>query len=227
LPDLTETIQLNCEAVIFDLDGVQVDSSACIEKHWRLWTAKHGLDAAKILSVMHGRRTVESMRLVAPHLEVEKEAAQLEAVEAVDIEGVVEIAGARALMQALPVGRWAIATSGGTAMATNRLACTGLPIPPVLITADDVSRGKPDPEPYLLAAQGLGFAPSDCVVIEDAPAGIQAARAAGMRVLAVATTHAPGELVEADLIVERLLDLQLLVGQPGAAGLSLMIRPQK
>ena len=225
--DLTNTIQFDCEAVIFDLDGVLVDSTACIEKHWRLWAAKHGFDPAKILSVMHGRRTVESMRLVAPHLEVEQEAAQLEAIEAVDTEGVVEIAGAKALMEALPIGRWAIATSGGTVMATNRLIYIGLPIPPVLITADDVSRGKPDPEPYLLAAKGLGFAPSACVVIEDAPAGIQAARAAGMRVIAVATTHAPEELVEADVIVERLLDLQLVPGQPATAGLSLIVRPQK
>jgi mannitol-1-/sugar-/sorbitol-6-phosphatase len=140
---------------------------------------------------------------------------------------VLEIAGARALMEALPVGRWAIATSGGTAMATNRLACTGLPVLPVLITADDVSRGKPDPEPYLLAAKGLGFAPSACVVIEDAPAGIQADRAAGMRVIAVATTHGPEELVEADIIIERLLDLQLLTGQPATANLSLIARLQR
>lgn len=202
-------MQFECKAIIFDLDGVLVDSSACVEKHWTLWAAKHQLDASKILAIAHGRRSVETIRLIAPLLDAEQEATLIEADAAFDTEGICEIAGAANLLKSLPRECWAIATSGTPNIATTRLAHIGLPTPDVFITAQDVTNGKPHPEVYLLAAQRLGIAPQDCVVVEDAPAGIQAARNAGMRVIAVATTHAPSELAQADGIACRLSDIQV------------------
>jgi sugar-phosphatase len=207
-------IELECDAVLFDLDGVLVDSTACVERHWRRWTAEHGLDADETMRFAHGRPTVDTIRLVAPHLAAEVEAARLNAAEAFDTEGVVTIHGAVELVRALPAAAWAIATSGTRDTALTRLRHTGLPVPAVLITADDITRGKPDPQPYLLAAAGLKVPRERCVVIEDAPAGIAAGRAAGMRVVAVATTHAPLELEDADVRASRLTDIAIQLQPP-------------
>lgn len=201
--------RLECSAVIFDLDGVLVDSTACIERHWQLWAAKHKLNLEKVLDAAHGRRTIETVRLVAPHLDSAVEAAQLEIDEAFDTNGVVEIKGAAELLRSLPPHQWAISTSGTRDTATTRINHTGLPMPNVLVTANDVTRGKPDPEPYLLAASQLGIAPSECVVVENAPAGIQAALNACMRVIAVATTHSATELTSADILAGSITDVQI------------------
>jgi sugar-phosphatase len=200
-----------CRAVIFDLDGVLVDSAACIEFHWQQWAATHCLDIDEVLAVSPGRPTIETIKLVAPHLDVEAETVALERNESVDTNGVYKIEGAAELVRSLPVDRWAIATSGILATATTRIMHTGLTMPDTLVTADDVERGKPDPEPYLLAAGCLGIDPQDCVVIEDAPAGIQAGLAAGMRVIAVESTHPPDALGDADAIVPRLQDIRITV----------------
>jgi len=211
---------LQCDAVIFDLDGVLVDSTAAIERHWRQWAAGHGLDPEEIMRVAHGMRTVETIRVVAPHLDAEEEAAYFEASEAADTDGLVEIDGAVRLTQALPEDSWAVATSGSRDIAMTRLTHVGLPVPTVLVTADDVKRGKPDPEVYLLAAERLGVAPERCIVVEDSPAGIEAALAAGMRVVAVATTHAQEELERADVLAMRLSDIKVLANsyQKGDSG---------
>lgn len=201
--------EIRCDAVLFDLDGVLVDSAACVERHWRLWAERHHLDADAIMPFAHGRPTVESIRLVAPHLPAEAEAAVLNAAEGFDTDGVVAVEGAAALVRSLPSTAWAIATSGTRDTALTRLRHTGVPVPSVLITADDVARGKPDPEAYLRAAAGLGVLPKHCVVVEDAPAGISAARAAGMRVVALVTTHPRSELGEADVRATRLTDLRI------------------
>lgn len=139
----------NCDAVLFDLDGVLVDSATCVERHWRRWAAEHGLDREKIMRFAHGRPTVETIRLVVPHLPAEVEAARLDASEAFDTGGVAAILGAAELVRPLPRNAWAIATSGTRAVALIRLRHTGLPLPAVLITADDVKRGKPNPEGML------------------------------------------------------------------------------
>ena len=201
--------ELECDAVLFDLDGVLVDSALCVERHWRRWAAEHHLDRDEIMRVAHGRPTVETIRLVAPHLPAEEEAARLDAGEAFDTDGVMAIDGAAQLVRSLPPDAWAIATSGTRDTAMTRLRHTRLPVPAVLITADEVKRGKPSPEAYLLAAAQLDVRPERCVVVEDAPAGVSAARAAGMRVIAVATTHSHIELGEADIRAERLVDIQI------------------
>jgi sugar-phosphatase len=199
----------DCDAVLFDLDGVLVDSAACVERHWRRWAAEHGLDSEEIMRFAHGRPTVETIRLVAPHLPAELEAARLDASEAFDTDGVVAILGAAELLRSLPRNVWAIATSGTRDTAVTRLGHTGLPLPAVLITADDVKRGKPNPEAYLLAAAKLDVAPERCVVVEDAPTGIKAAHAAAMRVVALATTHSQAELSAADVTAAQLADVQI------------------
>ena len=211
---MTVETTLQCDAVIFDIDGVLVDSTALVERHWREWAAQHGLGFAASMEVAHGRPSVETLRLVAPHLDAEAEAAKMDAGEAFDTDGLVRIEGAAELVCSVPE-RWrAVVTSGSRAIARTRLEFAGVPEPGVLVTSDVVERGKPDPESHLLAAERLGVAPEKCVVIEDAPAGIKAARAAGMRVVAVATTHAPEELAEADVVVARLADIAV----QGSAG---------
>ena len=196
--------ELPCDAVLFDLDGVLIDSSSCITRHWEVWAARHDLDLSVIMQAAHGIRTVETMRLVAPHLDVEKEAERFTAGEIADTDGVVVIEGAADLLAALPQDAWAVVTSGSAELATARLRRVGLPVPSVLVTADDVRRGKPAPDPYLLGAARLGLPVDRCVAVEDSPAGIQAACAAGMRVIGIAATHAPGELERSTVVVGRL-----------------------
>ena len=201
---------LTCDAIIFDLDGVLVDSNGIAERHLRAWTDRHGVSFEHIASLHHGRTTVETIRLVAPHLDAKIEAALLEGAEAVDTDGLVAFAGAAQLLAGLPRERWAIATSGTRQTAMIRLSFVGLPLPNVLVTADDVAAGKPSPEPYLLTARRLRVDPTRCVVIEDAPAGIASARAAGARVIGVTSTNSADKLVGADIIVGRLADLRIV-----------------
>lgn len=208
-----KVIEIPCDALLFDLDGVLVDSSRTIEHHWRMWAARRQIDLDEVLRNAHGRRTVETIRIVAPHLDAEAEAAALDAAETVDTSQLAMIDGAPRLLGSIPSSAWAVATSGPRQMAITRLSFAGLPIPKVLISGQDVKNGKPDPEPFLAAAAGLGIAPSKCVVIEDAPAGIQAARSAGMRVIAVASTHPAEDLSQADVITRRLADIEMVARQ--------------
>jgi sugar-phosphatase len=202
--------EIACEALLFDLDGVLIDSTSCIMRHWQEWTRQHGLEMAAVMEMAHGLRTVETMRLVAPHLDAEKEAERFTAVEVADTEGVVKIEGALEMLEGLPEGAWAIVTSGGRELAQARLRRAGLPVPEMLVSGDDVRRGKPAPEPYLVGAERLGKAAERYVVIEDAPAGIEAARAAGMRVIGIAATHSREELDRA-AVVDRLSALRIVV----------------
>ena len=201
--------ELPCDALLFDLDGVLIDSSPAIVRAWRKWGARHGIDVADIMRVAHGVRSVETIWLVAPHLDAEQEAAWLTALEVRDTDGVIAMPGAQALLASLPIDAWTIVTSGCAELATARLRAAGLPIPAQIVTADDVTQGKPAPEPYLLGAARLGLAPERCLVVEDAPAGVQAGRSAGMRVLGVGSTHAPDELLAtgATVVVARLAEL--------------------
>jgi mannitol-1-/sugar-/sorbitol-6-phosphatase len=179
---------VDCDALLFDMDGTLVDSREIVERLWLRWAAGHGLSADAILAVAHGRRTLETMQLVAPHLATPEEAARLDALEAQEDGHETAVPGAAALLSALPPDRWAVVTSAGRKLAAARLAAVGLPVPRVLVGADDVVRGKPSPEGYLRAAGLFGVAPERCVVLEDTPAGAQAGRAAGARVVGLRTT---------------------------------------
>jgi mannitol-1-/sugar-/sorbitol-6-phosphatase len=196
-------------AILFDLDGVLVDSTRAVEREWRAWAKKKGVDGDAIMAIAHGVRTVEVIRRVAPHLDVEAEAKKIEKHEAHDREGVVVMPGAVDLVRSIPEGRWAVVTSGSRKLASARLRFCGLPVPKVLVTADDVKNGKPDPEPYLKGAERLGFPPAECLVIEDAPAGIAAARAAGMKVIGLASTYGVEKLTQADAIIRRFRELSV------------------
>lgn len=176
---------LTCAAVLFDLDGVLVDSAPVIERQLRSWAADHGLDGDAVVGRSHGRTDVELVRELAPHLDAGQEADLMAAREAADTDGLTECPGAAVLLAALPAGRWGIVTSGHSSVARARLGAAGLPEPAVFVTAERVPRGKPAPDGYLLGARLLGADPGDCVVVEDAPAGVAAGRAAGATVLGV------------------------------------------
>jgi sugar-phosphatase len=198
-----------CDAVLFDLDGVLVDSTEVVERTWRRWAARHGLDPDAVVHAAHGRRTIETVHLVAPHLAATDEVAALAASESAETDGVYEVPGARELLASLPPRSWAVVTSGIRPVAELRMRHTMLPAPPVLVTADQVQHGKPHPEGYLTAAVRLGVEPTRCIVVEDTPPGIEAARAAGMRVVGVASTYERAALAAADAVVSTLSQLTI------------------
>ncbi len=211
----------SCDALLFDLDGVLVDSAELVERTWRRWAARHGLDPDAIVRIAHGRRTVETVRLVAPQLDAEAEGAALAASESAETDGVYEIAGARELLASLPAEAEAIVTSGIRVVAELRIRHTGLPTPRVLVPADEVRHGKPHPEGYLTAAELLGVDPARCIVVEDTPPGIEAAHAGGMRVIAITSTYRAEALKAADAVVGTLS--QLRVRSSNGPGLSLTL----
>ncbi|HJR17199.1 MAG TPA: HAD-IA family hydrolase [Gemmatimonadales bacterium] len=186
--------RFECRAILFDLDGVLVDSTRYVEEQWRHWALGKGLSPEAFLRVCHGRRALETIQLAAPHLDAAAEVAAFVPPDDSDTNALEPLDGAAHLLRLLPEGCWAVATSGTRATARERLRRAGLPVPEILVCAEDVARGKPSPDVYLMAAAGLNVPPSDCIVIEDAPAGIEAARAARMRVIALTTTHQCGEL---------------------------------
>jgi sugar-phosphatase len=193
--------ELRVEAMIFDMDGVVIDSGDVYARHWRRWAAEHGFDYdADIAHVHPGRPPLDTVRVVAPLLDAVAETARFNAALDVD-EGQDEIAampGAAALLAGLPPDRWAIATSAFGQIARQWLAHAGLPEPAAMVTVDDIEHGKPAPDPYLRAAELLGRDPRRCLVVEDAPAGITAGKAAGATVLAVRTSHELADLGQAD-----------------------------
>ncbi len=196
------TRSLRCKAVLFDMDGVLVDSRAVVERTWQRWAAeRHPIDLVKLLHVAHGRKARDTLLIMAPSLATDTEVAWLDATELADVEGLRILPGAKELVAALPRDRWAIVTSCGRDLARLRLGSVGLPEPDALVVAEEVKRGKPAPDGYRLGAERLGFEPRDCIVFEDAPAGVAAGKAAGARVLALTTNYAPRDLQEADATI--------------------------
>jgi sugar-phosphatase len=187
-------MELRCDAILFDMDGTLVDSTESVERQWRWWAQRHGLELEPILRVSHGRTTAETIRLVAPDLDTEEEVGSFDVAEVEDTEGLKAVRGAVAFVSAVPEDRWAVVTSAPRKLARVRLECAGIPMPRWIVCADDVSRGKPHPEPYLTAASLVGYPPQRCLAIEDAQAGVEAARAAGMQVLGITTTMSREEL---------------------------------
>ena len=194
--------KFECAAILFDMDGVLVDSTAAVAGTWGRWALAHSLDPQRVIDGAHGRRTIETVRAFAPHLDADAEARRIESAEAMELDTASVIPGALALLRSLPEAKWGVVTSATRPMAKSRLHDAGFPTPRVLVTADDVVHGKPNPEPYLKGAAGLGIAPELCVVFEDSPAGISAARAAGMRVIGLLTTYPAEELGQAKATIQ-------------------------
>jgi sugar-phosphatase len=201
--------KFSCAAILFDLDGVLVDSTGSVSRQWRRWAVERNLDPEKVLEIAHGVRTIEIVRKMAPDIDAEAEVIRLEKREADDHEGVAVMPGAADLLRSIPDGRWCVVTSGTSYLAAARLKLGNLPTPKVLVSADHVTKGKPDPEPYLMGAKLLGMNPAECLVIEDAPAGIRAAHAGGMKAIGITSTYPEPALHEADAVIQKLAQIKV------------------
>ncbi len=197
--DKVTGVEMMAEGLLFDLDGTLVDSAESIARCWLQWADEYGVDPMRLLDA-HGRTSAHIVAGLVEADAVEAALRRIDALEIDDAHSVTAMPGALELLDSVPAGRWTVVTSGNAALAAARMGAAGIRPPAAVVTADDVTRGKPDPEPYLLGAGHLGFDPADCVVVEDAPSGITSARAAGMRVVAVSSTYRPEDLT-ADLVV--------------------------
>jgi mannitol-1-/sugar-/sorbitol-6-phosphatase len=209
-------LQLKCAALLFDLDGVLIDSTPVVTRVWHRWALEHGFNPEEIAAYAHGRPSLATIRKYLPNADHEAEDREVERREMEDLEGVVPLPGALDLLASLPDDRWTIVTSCTRPLAEVRIRAAGLPVPKTLITSNDIRRGKPDPEPYLKAAMLLGFSADSCVVLEDVPAGIRAGKSAGARVIALRTTVGDSELqaAGADWIVDHCDEVRVVGTHP-------------
>ena len=189
--------RIECRGVLFDLDGVLADSTPAVARVWAKWAGKYGLDPEETVRIAHGRPSLTTIRELLPDGDHEAENALVERMEIEDVEGVVPLPGALELLRALPAHAWTVVTSCTRPLALVRLQVAGLPVPHTLVTSTDIVHGKPHPEPYLKGAALLGIPADECVVLEDAPAGIRAGKAANARVIALQTTDSDDRLREA------------------------------
>ena len=205
-------IEVACRGLLFDLDGVLVDSTPAVARVWSKWAIEHGFDPEETVQRAHGRPSIATIRDLLPNADAEAENRIVEQGELDDTDGVIPLPGTRELLNSLALERWAIVTSCTRALAETRLRAAGLPVPKRLITCDDITRGKPDPEPYLKGAALLAVRAQECVVFEDAPAGIRAGKAAGATVVAFPTTSPENELdaAGADFVIPGFPALTLL-----------------
>ena len=207
----------HCSAILFDLDGVLLDSTRVVAQQYTTWAEEQGLDPALVMKAAHGVRTVEVVRRVAPHLDAEAETKKIELREAAALN-MAAMPGAVDLVNSIPKGRWCVVTSGTRYLATTRMRRFGIPVPEILVTADDVRHGKPHPEPYRKGAELLNVPPEECVVVEDAPAGIRAAHAAGMKVISLPSTCPVEDLKEADALVTGIAMISVSLDGAGGKG---------
>ncbi len=209
---MSELVRIEAQGLLFDMDGVLISSIGSVVRSWRTWAKKYGVPDADSYVIPHGMRAIEIIKTLRPDIDPQVGLREIEDLELEDTADLVVLPGARELLESLPADRWTIVTSATRRLMLGRLEVAGLPVPERIVSADDVQRGKPDPEPYRKGAELLGFRPQDCVVIEDAPSGIGAGKAAGARVLGVIGTHTLEELHEADWAVRSLTAVSAKVG---------------
>jgi len=221
-------VQIICSGLLFDLDGVLIDSTPAVARVWTRWAIEHGLDPAEVVHRAHGRPSMTTVREYLPNADHQAENREVERREIEDLEGVAVWPGARELLNSLPPSCWTIVTSCTRPLAEVRLRAAGLPIPERLVTADDVKNGKPAPEPYLKGASLLGFDSKDCVVVEDVPAGVRAGKSAGARVIAFRTTFGEQELrtAGADWVLDNCNGISVVPSPPTSRGLRLALRDE-
>jgi mannitol-1-/sugar-/sorbitol-6-phosphatase len=189
--DATAILDKPYAAFLFDMDGTLLTSVLAAERIWGRWAARHGVDQAALMAALHGVRAIDTVRRFAPAgIDADAEAALVDRAEIEDVEGVAPIAGVLDFLASLPANRWAIVTSATVPLMRARMGAAGVPLPHIAVTAEDVERGKPAPDGYSLAAGRLGFDPAQCLVFEDAAAGIAAGEAAGADVAVISATHA-------------------------------------
>ena len=219
---------IQCGAVLFDMDGVLVDSTPAVERVWTGWALEHGLVPDEVVRRAHGRPSLATIIELLPHGDHDAENLEVERREIQDVADVVALPGALQLLRSIPPQRWAIVTSASRPLAKVRLRAAGLPIPEHLVTSNDIQRGKPFPDPYLKGAEILGVAPAECVVAEDAASGVRSGKAAGARVLGLLTTSTHAEILDAgaDWIAS---DLSALSLQPRFqnSGLAFLLQEKK
>ena len=221
-PIASSPVIVRCQGVLFDMDGILISSLGSVERSWTTWANMRGVDPAYALSIIHGRRAIESVAQLRPDLDSVKELELIEDIELADGEGIMVLPGVFQLIAALPPNRWTVVTSATERIARMRLAASGFAVPQRLVTAESVDRGKPDPAPYLAGASILGYAPQDCVVFEDSASGVAAGCASGATVIATTFSHQAEDLRCADYLVT---DLTGMAASVVADGIDLCFTP--
>jgi sugar-phosphatase len=209
-------MNLTCSALLFDLDGVLIDSTPAVARVWHQWALDHGFDPEEVVARAHGRPSLATVRDYLPHADHDAENREVERREIADLAGVVPLPGALALLAGLPPDRWTIVTSCTRRLAEVRIKAAGLPLPARMVTSTDITHGKPHPEPYLKGVSLLGFPAAQCVVLEDAPAGIRSGKSAAAKVIALKTTAPPAALRDAgaDWILNNCADIRVISSAP-------------
>lgn len=212
-------VQIRCKGILFDMDGILISSLGSVERSWAKWCALRNVDFERARAILHGCRAIETVARLRPDLDSEEELRVIEAIEVSDGEGVRILPGVCELIKSLPQDSWTVVTSATERLARTRLEQAGVPVPARLVTADQVTWGKPHPEPFLAGAAMLGFAPDQCVVFEDSESGTQAGRAAGCTVIATTFSHTRESLSAAHYIVSDLtaVTAEALANQEGVA----------
>ena len=219
---LASPVVLCCKGVLFDMDGILISSLGSVERSWTKWAQLRGIDPAYAVSVVHGRRAIDSVQRLRPDLDSAAELKVIEDLECADNDGLQVLPGVQQLLAALPMDRWTVVTSATERLARVRLRTGGVPAPDQLVTAETVQEGKPSPAPFLAGAALLGFAPEDCIVFEDSASGVEAGRAAGCTVVATTFSHAAQSLRSAHYLIA---DLSGVAARSTADGLELRFLP--
>jgi sugar-phosphatase len=216
--------EILCKGVLFDMDGILISSIGSVDRSWTRWCRMRGVEPEQALAIVHGCRAIDTLARLRPDLDCQAELKILEDFEMEDNDDLRVLPGVPDLLRTLPEGSWTVVTSATERLARARLAVGGVPVPERFVTADQVTRGKPHPDPYLAGAALLGFRPEECVVFEDAASGVAAGRAAGCTVVATPFSHSVDALDGASYLVEDLSGIEVET-LPGGAGMKLRFRP--